>query len=98
MSHDNDNGNGNGSAAVPTPPAYVRQLEQGQHEIYQRHSSLKSVVNANHMAVTHQLGMLAVGLAETNALLGELVVKVANQGESLKILVEMVKRLLPENK
>lgn len=48
-----------GFGSAPTPPAFVRQLEEEQHELERKHASVKSLVAANHIATLHQLGALA---------------------------------------
>jgi len=71
-----------------TPPAFVRQLEQNQHELYSDQQSLRQMSVAMHMATTEQLGLIA-GEVRTNT------ADISEIKESMKTLEE-VKSLLKQ--
>lgn len=83
-----------GFGSAPTPPAYVKQLEQEQHELERKHSTVKSLVSANHLAMLHQIGDLANMQSTTNADLAELRNEVAEAKAEAKAEISAVKALL----
>lgn len=49
---------------VPTPPAYVIQLERRQHEQQKEIDELKSIQGADLLAINHLLGRISTQMSE----------------------------------